>query len=142
MQCLFFKKYYSWLYLLILLKKECISFHFISHWYPAQPLKELWNCIYFMHYLVTISFNMGLYKPSFSTDSFGNLVFVFLCFFTSCQIGFNIILINFITFALHNNQCLQKEVSGTLYFCSHLFLKRDTHHKHLSIAFNKRKTCL
>ena len=75
-QGLFFKKYHIWLYLLILLKKECISFHFISHWYPAQLLKELWNCIYFMHYLVTISFNMGLYKPSFSTDSFGNLVYI------------------------------------------------------------------
>ena len=31
------------------------------------------------------------------------------------------------------------KVSGTLCFCSHFFLKRGGCHKHLSIAFNKRK---
>ena len=77
-QCLFFKKNHSRLYLLILLKKEYISFHFLL--IPSPTFKGAMK-LYFMHYLVTISFNMGLYKALFSTDSFGNLVFVFFMLF-------------------------------------------------------------
>ena len=38
--------------------------------------------MYFMHclYVIIISFNTGLCKPTFSTDSFGKLVYVVLNF--------------------------------------------------------------
>ena len=60
---------------------------------------------YFTQYacVVIILFNTDLYKPSYSADSFEKLAF---CLSALRQIEFNVILINFLTFALHK-QMLQ-----------------------------------
>ena len=98
--------------------------------------------LYFTHYscVVIILFNTGLQKYAFSTDSFGfflesSFFGIFLRFFALYRIGFNVIFTNFITFALHNNQCLQKYQVLCVFS---LISKKRSCHKHLSIAFNKR----
>ena len=76
----------------------------------------------FTHYLfaVFILFNTGLCKSAFSTNSFRKLVFLSFCafcLFCLLWVEFDVIFINFITFA----QSLFIQVPHNLCFCSHLW---------------------
>ena len=113
-----------------LLKGHRFSSHCFSYIKGATKL-------YFGHYsyVVIILFNTDLYKSAFSTDSFVKLIFCLFMLSALRWIEFDITFINFVTLALHN-QC---KCQVLCVFFSHLFLKRDTGHKHLSTSFNKRK---
>ena len=104
-------------------------------------LKDPWNCtsriILVWSLFCSIRVYRSLHFLPILLDSFWNLVFLlfFLRFFALYRIGFNVIFTNFITFALHNNQCLQKYQVLCVFS---LISKKRSCHKHLSIAFNKR----
>ena len=84
----------------------------------GMSLKELRNSISRIRRVVIILFNMGLYKSTFSTDSFGKLAFCLLALFALRWIEFDITFINFITF--RNYHVYKYQVLCC--FGSHLFL--------------------
>ena len=81
----------------------------------------------FKHYLcvVIILFNKGLYKPGFSTDSFGKLVFSVSVLFVSCQIRYKL-------HKLYNIDMIMVYIVGVRYTFILTISKRRSRHKHLN----------
>ena len=60
--------------------------------------------------MVIILFNMSLYMSTFSTNSFGKLVFCLSELFVLCRIEFDVTFTKFVTFSLHNHGLYKYQV--------------------------------